>query len=120
MRRPLHLVFVFCFPACVYAVEPLVKVSTETPVVTSEIQASSTTPENVGPTSPNRVLPGEPTVHKNYLMPALEIPLFQLTLNGLDRALYGPTDYGSNLATGWDHVRKGPWVVDQDDFSVNQ
>src|SRR5207237_1109949 len=67
-----------------------------------------------------RVLPSEPPVHKTYLVPALEIPLFELTLNGIDRLAYGSRDYGSTLASGWNHVRHGPWVIDQDNFTVNQ
>ncbi|OGR91817.1 MAG: hypothetical protein A2992_08980 [Elusimicrobia bacterium RIFCSPLOWO2_01_FULL_59_12] len=105
---------------CLYAGEPLVKLSTTTPLVTSEIQPSSTTPNNVGPTSPNRVLPGEPVVHKNYWIPALEIPTFQFALNQFDRWVYGSKEFGSTWASGWDHVLHGPWVVDQDAFTVNQ
>ncbi len=114
------LVALFCLPWRLHALEPAVKGSTETHILATETKASSSTPDNVGPTSPNRVLPGEPTAHKNYWVPALEIPIFQLTLNGLDRLIYGPAEYGSNLASGWRHVNHGPWVVDQDAFSVNQ
>ena len=70
--------------------------------------------------NPSRVLPGEPVVHKNYWIPALEIPVFQATLSLYDRAVYGPPDYNSTLASGWEHVVHGPWVVDQDAFAVNQ
>src|SRR3982750_1505495 len=90
-------------PACLYAAEPLINVSTTTFLVTSETRASSTTPDNVGATNPSRVLPGEPTVHKNYWIPALEILGFQFTLNRLDRYIYGMEDYGTTLASGWDH-----------------
>ena len=128
MDRPVRIgtghfrfVLLLCFPMCLYAAEePLVKVSTATPVVTSETRASSTTPNNVGPTSPNRVLPGESVAHKNYWIPALEIPAFQFTLNQFDRWAYGLKDYGSTWASGWDHVQHGPWVVDRDAFTVNQ
>jgi hypothetical protein len=77
-------------------------------------------PNNTGPTSPSRVLPGEPTAHKNYLIPLVEIPVFQLTLNGVDRLIYGSKDYGVNLQTGVDHIVNGRWVVDRDAFTVNQ
>ncbi|MCX5786953.1 MAG: DUF3943 domain-containing protein [Elusimicrobia bacterium] len=83
-------------------------------------KASSTTLDNVGPTSPNRVLPGEPRKRKNYFIPALEIPVFQFALNRYSRAVYGPEDYGITFNNGWQHVLHGPWVVDQDDFAVNQ
>jgi hypothetical protein len=119
---PGHFCFVLllCFPLCLYAAEPLIKISTNTPIVTSETQPSSNTPTNVGPTSPSRVLPGEPVAHKNYWIPALEIPAFEFTLNQFDRWAYGLKDYGSTWVSGWDHVQHGPWVVDQDDILVNQ
>ena len=63
---------------------------------------------------------------KSYLIPALEIPSFLLLLNGYDRLAYpnaeegGQKVYSSNLSTFRDHLLHGPWVVDQDAFSVNQ
>lgn len=86
----------------------------------TETKASSTTPHNVGPTSPDRVLPGEPRRLKNFLIPAIEIPLFQLALNGADRLIYGEKDFGSTFASGWRQARGGHWVIDQDEFTVNQ
>lgn len=86
----------------------------------TETKASSATPANVGPTSPDRVLPGEPTKFKNFFLPALEIPLFQLALNGADRLIFGEEDFGSTFASGWRQARGGHWVVDQDEFTVNQ
>lgn len=113
-------VALFGFSMCLYAGEPLVKISTDTPILTSETKPSATTPDNVGPTSPNRVLPGEPAVHKNYWIPALEIPAFQGALNLFDRQVFGTKEFGSTWDSGWDHVKHGPWVVDQDAFLVNQ
>lgn len=83
-------------------------------------RASTDTAKNVGPTTPDRVLPGEPPVRKNYLVPVVQIPLFQLALNGFNRLAFAGRDYDSTPATGWRHVRRGPWVIDQDDFAVNQ
>ena len=119
MKNLVILVLLY-YPARAHALEPLITLSSATRAVETVTKASSTTAQNVGPTSPNRVLPGEPPKRKNYLIPALEIPLFQLTLNGYDRLVYGETDYGSTWNTGWEHVRHGPWVVDQDDFAINQ
>ena len=104
----------------IHALEPSVKISTDVGILETETQASSTTLDNVGPTSPDRVLPGEPPKLKNYFLPALEIPLFLAALNGVDRLVYGEEDFGSTWETGWRHVRHGPWVVDQDEFSINQ
>ncbi len=114
------LFLISCGPLAVNAADALLSVSTAPSVIAVEIKATSATPTNTGPTSPSRVLPGEPVVHKNYLIPALEIPLFQLTLNQLDRRFTKVDDYDSTLATGWRHVVHGPWVVDQDSFSMNQ
>lgn len=114
----LGILFLLFLSASSHAGLPAVLTSTGT--VETVTKASSSTATNDGPTSPNRVLPGEPPKRKNYLIPAVEIPLFQLTLNGYDRLVYGEADYGSTLNTGWSHVRKGPWVVDQDEFAINQ
>lgn len=83
-------------------------------------RASTDTLTNVGPTTPDRVLPGEPPVRKNFLVPAVQIPLFQLALNGFGRLAFRGRDFDSTPAIGWRHVQHGPWVVDQDDFAVNQ
>jgi hypothetical protein len=123
MRSPVLLIVILGVTPllCLCASEePVINVSTTTPGVTSEVKPTPSNPNNVGPTSPSRVLPGEPVVHKNYWIPALEIPTFQLLLNQIDRALYGSEDFGSTLSSGWDHVVNGPWVVDQDAFTINQ
>lgn len=118
--KGLTLFTLLTLPWPLHGAEPVIQLSTTTPLVTTEIKPSSTTPDNVGPTSPNRVLPGEPVAHKNYWIPALEIPAFQFTLNQFDRWAYGLEEFGSTWASGWDHVQHGPWVVDQDAFTVNQ
>jgi len=99
--------------------EIIPNVLTSTTTVETVTEATKATSDNVGPTTPNRVLPGEPPKRKSYLIPALEIPLFQLGLNGADRLIYGD-EYRSGWKSTQNHVRKGPWVVDQDDFVVNQ
>jgi hypothetical protein len=113
-------IFLLSFSAPGYAEEPPIAVSTTSSMWTTDVKATSATLDNVGATTPSRVLPGEPTAHKNYWVPALEIFSFQFTLNRIDRWIYGNEDYGTTLATGWDHVIHGPWGVDQDDFAVNQ
>jgi len=63
---------------------------------------------------------------KSYLIPALEIPTFILLLNGLDRHLYsdeiehGEKEYNTNLSTTWDHLVRGRWGLDDDNFITNQ
>ncbi len=83
-------------------------------------RAAPDRPDNVGPTSPDRVLPGEPSVHKSYLIPAMEIPLFILLLNRVDLLIYGPEEYDVSLHSTKDHVTHAPWVIDQDEFTINQ
>ena len=79
------------------------------------------TPANSGPTTPSRVLPGEKPTRKNYLIPLLEIPAFQFVLNRADRQIYASDPaYHTTWANGWNHVIHGNWVVDKDDFTVNQ
>ena len=46
--------------------------------------------------------------------------LFQLALNGFDRLYFGNSAYGVSLKSAWRNTRHGPWVVDQDEFAVNQ
>ena len=57
---------------------------------------------------------------RSYLIPALEIPAFLLTLTLYDRAVYGRKDFGSNLDTLWNNINHGKWVYDRDSFRVNQ
>lgn len=109
----------FCAPLSAAKDPGVVTSSTTLPLETTE-RPTRDTKNNKGPTTPDRVLPGEPTRHKNYFIPLVEIPIFQLALNGADRLIYGNEEYGSNFHTGWEHVRRGPWTVDRDAFVVNQ
>lgn len=77
--------------------------------------------------TPNRaVLDWETGEGKSYLIPALEIPAFNLALNGAARIVAsdevenGKKVYSSNLSTFWDHLIHGPWGFDQDSFLTNQ
>ncbi len=83
-------------------------------------QPTRDNPDNNGPTSPSRVLPGEAPIHKNYWLPALEIPAFIALWNRFDRYAYPNTDYETTWASGWDHVKRGPWGIDNDPFAINQ
>ena len=56
---------------------------------------------------------------KNYALPAAEIIGFDLLLSGFNRAFSGSSDYDVSIGS----IRRnlhGPWVVDNDPFSVNQ
>jgi hypothetical protein len=72
-------------------------------------------------------LSSEMKADKSYIIPALEIPAFIVLLNLYDRYAFpdsvepsGKKTYSTNLSTFWDHVVHGPWVVDQDTFTINQ
>jgi hypothetical protein len=83
------------------------------------VPPTSDTPENKGPTTPSRVLPGEKPKHKSYMIPAIEIPLFIFALNRFDYWVFGD-DYDVSVNTIENHIKHGPWVVDQDSFIINQ
>jgi hypothetical protein len=78
------------------------------------------------PDNPESAMSWETGAGKSYLIPALEIPLFLLALNGYDRIAYsdqeenGEKVYDTNFSTFWDHVVDGPWGVDTDAFDTNQ
>ena len=120
MMRNLGILVLFCLPAEVRALEPLIKLSSATGVVETKTKASKETATNGGANSPNRVLPGEPPVRKNYLLPALEIPTFLILLNQYDRIAYPNTFYNSGLRSSKQFFLHGPWVYDQDPFETNQ
>ena len=78
------------------------------------------------PDDPKSAMSWETGVGKSYLIPALEIPVFLLALNGYDRLAYpdleenGVKVYDTNFTTFKDHVIDGPWGVDTDAFDINQ
>ncbi len=63
---------------------------------------------------------------KSYLIPALEIIGFNLALNTAARIAYpnetqdGKKVYQTSLSTSWDNLVHGPWVIDQDSYTVAQ
>jgi len=63
---------------------------------------------------------------KSYVIPALEIPAFLFLLNQYDRRAYpglmedGEKVYSPTLSTFRDHALHGPWVIDKDNFAMNQ
>ena len=63
--------------------------------------------------------PRVPSGAKSYWIPAAEIVTFDLLLSNFNRATSGSDDYD----VSWDTIKrnlKGPWVVDEDPFEVNQ
>ena len=62
-------------------------------------------------------VPAEP--EKSFLVPALEIVAFDFLLNRYNRRFSGSSDYDVTGASIRRNLR-GPWVVDNDPFKVNQ
>lgn len=120
MMRSLLLAAVLCGPAPLAALEPLIKLSPRTATAETLTKASTDTATNGGANSPNRVLPGEPPVRKNYLLPVLEIPTFLLLLNGYDRVAYPNTYYNSGIRSSKDFFLNGHWEYDEDTFAEAQ
>ncbi len=82
--------------------------------------AAMATPREKWKGASKRVLDWESRSGRSYFIPALEIPSFILLLNLADRGIYGNDVYGTTYHTFEDHVKNGPWRVDQDDFLTNQ
>jgi hypothetical protein len=72
---------------------------------------------------PQKVVPptrDDPT-YENHLIPAVEISTFIFVLNQVDRLIFSEENtFDTTFGSGWEHVTHGNWVVDQDDFVVNQ
>ena len=98
------------------AMDPLITLSSTTNAVETVTKATRETATNGSANAPDRVLPGEPPVRKNYLLPALEIPVFLLALNGYDRLAYPHTYYSSGLQSANKFFLHGHWEYDQDTF----
>jgi hypothetical protein len=58
-------------------------------------------------------------IKKSYLIPAIEIIGFNFALNRFGKRYVDHDDFN----VGWNSIRrnlKGPWVVDEDEFQINQ
>ena len=58
---------------------------------------------------------------RSYVIPAVEILAYLLLLNQFDRHYTEPTGlYRTDGSTFWEHLTDSKWVIDNDQFSVNQ
>ncbi len=63
---------------------------------------------------------------KSYLIPALEIPAFNIALNAVARVIYpdetqnGKKVYDVSLSSFWHNLAHGAWEIDSDKFTTNQ
>lgn len=91
------------------------------------VSSTGRKPWSMGNTQEQKgILSWETGVGKSYVIPALEIPTFLLLLNAYDRHAFpnemegGRYVYRTNLSTFWDHLVRGPWGIDRDNFAMNQ
>jgi hypothetical protein len=73
------------------------------------------------PEEPKQLLSWELRPGRSYLIPALEIPAYIFLLNLYDRHFTEPKDeYRTNGNTIRTHLTDSRWVLDNDQFSINQ
>ena len=69
----------------------------------------------------NDVLSWENGAGRSYVLPAVEILAYEFLLNLFDRNFVEPTeDYETNGDTIWKNLTDSKWVIDNDQFKVNQ
>ena len=61
----------------------------------------------------------EPSSDKSFTIPAFEIIAFDFLLSNYNRRFSGTSDYDVSVASIRSNLR-GPWVVDNDPFKINQ
>lgn len=104
----------------------LIELSATIPTQTVNLILGGEEWKEYNPDDPESAMSWETGAGKSYLLPALEIPIFLLALNGYDRLVYpdleenGVKVYDTSFSTFKDHVIEGPWGVDTDAFDINQ
>ena len=69
----------------------------------------------------NDKLSWETGAGRSYVLPAGEILLYEFLLNRFDRNFVEPTsDYETSWDTVWKNLTDSKWVIDNDQFKVNQ
>ncbi len=69
----------------------------------------------------NDKLSWETGAGRSYVLPAGEILLYEFLLNRFDRNFVEPTsDYETSWDTIWKNLTDSKWVIDNDQFKVNQ
>jgi len=85
------------------------------------VPRGETPQEAVSTEVPNAGFSWRSETNKSYLIPAAEILTYILLLNQYDRHFVEPKDaYRTTGNTLWQHLTDSKWVVDNDQFSVNQ
>jgi hypothetical protein len=95
--------------------------ATKLPDFQTQTTLSTRFPVTVEPELPEFSLIWESRPNRSYLIPALEIPTYVFLLNQYDRHFTDPeSEYRSTGNTIWNNLTDSKWVVDNDQFSVNQ
>jgi hypothetical protein len=99
------LALVLVTPGAGFAEEPAAAAETTAPV--SEV--------------PKTVLNWETGAGRSYVIPGLEVIGFLFVLNQYDRHFTEPEEiYRTGTKSAWHNLTDSKWVIDQDQFSVNQ
>ena len=110
------LVFTLLAPGTGFAQDPISIVGPTSPTAPKAAPIGPPDPEGPKQTPSWEMRPG-----RSYLIPALEIPAYEFLLNLFDRHYTEPTEeYRTNGDTIHTHLTDSRWVLDRDQFSVNQ
>ncbi len=103
-------------PGAGFAEEPTSKDERTSPTATQAAPIGPPAPEEAKDSPSWEMRPG-----RSYLIPALEIPAYGFLLNLFDRHYTEPIDeYRTTGSTIHTHLTDSRWVLDRDQFSVNQ
>ena len=103
-------------PSAGFAEEPTSKDELTSPAATQAAPIGPPAPEEAKDSPSWEMRPG-----RSYLIPALEIPAYGFLLNLFDRHYTEPIDeYRTTGSTIHTHLTDSRWVLDRDQFSVNQ
>jgi len=92
----------------------------ESPELIGPVQPG-TSSERASPTQGDHTLNWETGVGRSYVIPGAEILVYLFLLNQFDRHYTEPTEvYRTDGNTFWQHLTDSKWVLDNDQFSVNQ
>lgn len=110
------LVFALVAPGAGFAQEPTSVVGPTSPAAPEAAPIGPPAPEEAKESLSWEMRPG-----RSYLIPALEIPAYILLLNLYDRNFTEPTEeYRTTGDTIRTNLTDSKWVLDNDQFSVNQ
>ncbi|HEY3198891.1 MAG TPA: DUF3943 domain-containing protein [Nitrospirales bacterium] len=112
------LILTCLIPAAGFAQEPAARPDSGSRTSQSP---TKTAPEPPLPEVPKTVLSWETGAGRSYIIPALEIIAYEFALNWYDRNYLADKQlYRTDGNTFWKHLTDSKWVIDDDQFKVNQ